>query len=80
MIFGKTWTEQQRRCDAKDKALRNRWMNWFAWRPVILEDGRWAWMEYVDKKYLSTVRTQHQISDALIVYGIDPVYRAKESS
>lgn len=20
---------------------------WFAWHPVLLRDGRWAWLEYV---------------------------------
>lgn len=24
---------------------------WFAWHPVHLQDGRWAWLEKVEREY-----------------------------
>lgn len=27
----------------------NEWRPWFAWRPVRLEDGTWAWRETVER-------------------------------
>lgn len=24
---------------------------WFAWRPVLLEDGRWAWLQTVERQW-----------------------------
>ena len=24
---------------------------WFAWHPVHLVDGRWAWLEHVEREY-----------------------------
>lgn len=29
------------------------WRKWFAWRPVMLDDGRWCWLEYVQKRTTS---------------------------
>ena len=26
------------------------WHSWFAWRPVCLEDGRWAWLCRLERK------------------------------
>jgi hypothetical protein len=33
---------------AKEAAER-RWHEWFAWKPVHLVDGRWAWLTAVDR-------------------------------
>lgn len=26
------------------------WHDWYAWRPVKLNDGRWAWLEVVSRR------------------------------
>ena len=28
----------------------SQWHLWFAWRPVRLDDGRWAWLEWLDRR------------------------------
>jgi hypothetical protein len=33
----------------KRRNLRE-WHRWFAWRPVLLVDGRTAWLEIVDRR------------------------------
>jgi len=44
MIWGKTRKEFNDR--------RENWHKWFAWRPIILDDGRWAWLQFVQRKIL----------------------------
>jgi len=44
MIWGKSKTKKL--AWRKLKASR-----WFAWYPVHLEDGRWAWLEFVRYEY-----------------------------
>jgi hypothetical protein len=39
MIWGKTFDEEQAEREAKKD-----WRPWFAWRPVQLETGRYAWL------------------------------------
>ncbi len=34
----------------KDKPKIGAWYRWFAWRPVRLESGGIAWMEYVKRR------------------------------
>jgi hypothetical protein len=29
-----------------------RWHFWWAWRPVQLKDGRWAWLERVGRRLI----------------------------
>jgi hypothetical protein len=42
MIFGQTHEERRRRA-----TQLNEWRLWFAWYPVQLEDGRWAFWQNV---------------------------------
>ena len=28
--------------------VRNEWRPWFAWYPVRLKDGRWAWLHNIE--------------------------------
>ncbi len=41
MKFGKSNIEKER---------EKRWHLWFAWYPVRLADGRWAWLETLERK------------------------------
>ena len=43
MIWGKTLEQEQA------------WRPWFAWHPVVLDDGRIAWLERLE------IRTQYGI-------------------
>ena len=43
MIFGKTYAEEQA---ARDKKVG--WSNHFAWLPVKLEGGNFAWLQTVE--------------------------------
>lgn len=45
MIFGQTHEER-----TKAAAVANQEI-WYAWRPVQLEDGRFAWCEYVRREW-----------------------------
>ena len=47
MIFGKTYSQQERDLQA-EIAERAKWRTWFAWFPVELSDGRWAWWQNVE--------------------------------
>lgn len=41
----------------------DKWHRWFAWRPVKLQDGWWAWLEYVDRcAYYGWFRTWWEYS------------------
>lgn len=43
------------RFTTKPRAIeaRSTWHPWFAWRPVWIEPGVWAWMETVERRVLS---------------------------
>lgn len=43
MIWGRTY--KQAKEDKESKWPEGK--NWYAWRPVLLEDGRWIWREWV---------------------------------
>jgi len=47
MIWGKTNVERQR-------LEREKNAHWFAWFPVELKDGRWAWLEYLEREPFSS--------------------------
>lgn len=51
MIFGKTYTEKQREWEHLCEKLTKEKYNprWFAWLPVRLDDGRWAWLTTVKR-------------------------------
>ncbi len=36
----------------KQYNLRCQWHDWFAWYPIILEDGRRCWLEHINRKFL----------------------------
>lgn len=44
MIFGKTDEQIQKEINGKQNPH-----DWFAWFPVVLMDGRWAWLETIDR-------------------------------
>lgn len=44
MIWGLTDAERLRRLD------RGAWQYWWAWRPVQLNDGRWAWLQKIVRR------------------------------
>lgn len=44
MIWGKTHKELEEQLLLKD-------MRWFAWHPVRLRDGRWVWLERLNRYY-----------------------------
>lgn len=44
MIWGKTNKQKIEKQKQKDS-------NWFAWRPVQLDDGRWCWFERVRRVF-----------------------------
>ncbi len=33
-----------------DAERTSKWNDWFAWHPVKLDDGRWAWLERLQFK------------------------------
>lgn len=33
------------------------WQSWFAWRPVKMLNGRWAWLRYVERRKVWFVNT-----------------------
>ena len=41
MVFGRTYTQRAKR------------QTWFAWRPVLLDNGQWIWLEYVNRQLAS---------------------------
>ncbi len=43
MIFGRTYAVKKARKKKADA-------NWFAWHPVHLEDGRWAWLQRLTRE------------------------------
>lgn len=45
MIFGATTDARSMRYWMKENHRRNVGESWFAWRPVLLEDGRFAWLQ-----------------------------------
>lgn len=42
-----------------DKAIDREPHSWFAWRPVRLEDNRWAWLEKVERERAMTWSLGH---------------------
>ena len=50
MIWGKTHTQKKK--DKESKFPEGK--NWFAWHPVRLDDGRWAWREWLWRKRWSS--------------------------
>lgn len=48
MIFGRTIKEREARREAR-KAASMVWHPFFAWRGVPLMDGRWVWLEKVER-------------------------------
>lgn len=65
MIWGRTWEQDRRRSEeivARRDARQSERDNtekmlaaigkhpWFAWRPVYLQDGRFAWLESVQRR------------------------------
>lgn len=46
---------KKKRKDFYSRAYKGSKLNWFAWRPIKLRDGRWIWLEKV-YKYLETWR------------------------
>ena len=59
MIFGKL-TDQQ--------PAHSAWHKQFAWRPVRLTDGRWAWLQYVEWSC-------NQAPEVCVDVGCYPKYR-----
>ncbi|WP_026868798.1 hypothetical protein [Inquilinus limosus] len=47
MIFGMTNTERSYREQLR-RQQRRKWRSWFAWRPVQLTNGRYAWLQTVE--------------------------------
>ena len=45
MIWGNT---KQHNIDEHDRIAK--WHKWFAWYPVTLEDGRFVWWQWVNKR------------------------------
>ena len=43
MIWGKS---------PDDRKILENWHNWFAWRPVRMEDGRWAWLQFIYRQVI----------------------------
>ena len=37
----------------KDKKQSNRWYSWYAWHPVQLEDGRYCWLQRIERKQVN---------------------------
>jgi hypothetical protein len=51
---------------AADKRLRDAWLPWFAWRPVLLIDSRMAWMTMVERRYCEALdQVEYRASDML---------------
>lgn len=50
MIIGKTWKQKQDEDQAYLMSIKDG-IKWFAWYPVQLNDGNWAWLEWVKKDY-----------------------------
>jgi hypothetical protein len=73
MKFGETvtqWhTRKMKRRNKMEEAGLLEWHPWFAWYWVDLDDGRTAWLETVERKYVG-----------LWAYSVHltPTYRAKE--
>lgn len=49
MIWGRTSVERFEKWRARRDA-DEQWHEWYAWRPVILNDGRWTWLQPVWRK------------------------------
>lgn len=45
MIFGETHSVQNVR-----KEIYSRWYRWFAWYPVRFIDGRFTWLQKIERK------------------------------
>jgi hypothetical protein len=39
------------------------WKVWFAWHPVLLEDGRTAWLRRVQRRWFNDVLWYREIPD-----------------
>lgn len=46
MIWGRT---DAAKYDTIARARAEHWHSWFAWRPVRLLDGRWAWLQTLER-------------------------------
>lgn len=44
MIWGQTTADRQHR--------ERSWHRWFAWYPVVLQDGRTAWLQTVERIFI----------------------------
>jgi len=49
IFFGRTNEEKEREKIEKLKSFKS--SLWFAWRPVRIDDGRYAWMTWLKKDY-----------------------------
>ena len=59
MIFGETHTQRHERRQRALAAVYDKWVPWFAWHSVRLEDGRRAWLCWVERQRM----------DILFYYG-----------
>lgn len=44
-----------------DKRMNWKWRQWFAWRPVRLQGGRWAWLRHVERQVFELYDRHHLI-------------------
>jgi len=40
----------------------NLWFRWYAWRPVNLVDGRWAWLEVLERRYIQDTKSRFDLA------------------
>lgn len=50
MKFGKTYDQITEDHKDRTEQLAN-WHNWFAWYPVDLKDGRFVWLQTIERKH-----------------------------
>ena len=45
------------------------WWPWFAWHPVLLESGEWAWLERVERRSMPGIRYSYYVHRVLGAYN-----------
>lgn len=52
MQFGKTYEEEKKINQEREKEidLLRQWHSWFAWFPVLLNNGRYVWLETIERR------------------------------
>ena len=76
MIFGETGEARYAAAQERLKAEAG-WHKWFAWHPVMLIDGRTAFLETVERQTVKQF-TEYGFK-VLYGYVSDPQYRAIEA-